>query len=166
MRRWVIAIATLVMLAVVNVGIWQHESLLRSGRVVLLELVPVDPRSLMQGDYMRLAYHVQQAAFPRLAVQRPRGDGRIIVTVDGRGVGRFVRLDDGTPLAPGEVALRYRVRAGEVKFASNAYFFGEGQGAEYAAARYGEFRVAADGEMMLSGLRDRNLQPLGRTSDR
>ena len=64
MRRWVIAVATLAMLAIVNFGIWQRENLLQSGRVVLLELVPVDPRSLVQGDFMRLSYRTIGEAFP------------------------------------------------------------------------------------------------------
>ena len=43
-------------LAVANGSIWQREQLLGSGRVVILELAPVDPRSLMQGDYMALTF--------------------------------------------------------------------------------------------------------------
>ena len=39
-----------------NGSIWQREQLLGSGRVVILELAPVDPRSLMQGDYMALTF--------------------------------------------------------------------------------------------------------------
>ena len=30
--------------------IWSNERILADGRVVLLELAPIDPRSLMQGD--------------------------------------------------------------------------------------------------------------------
>ncbi|MFX7329222.1 GDYXXLXY domain-containing protein, partial [Acinetobacter baumannii] len=34
----------------------QKEMLLKEGQLVLLPLAPVDPRSLMQGDYMALRY--------------------------------------------------------------------------------------------------------------
>ena len=68
-------------------------------------------------------------------------------------VATFVRIDDATPLAP-ELRLRYRWRAGEPKFATNAFFFEEGTGERYAGARYGEFRVGPDGESILTGLRD------------
>jgi len=63
------------------------------------------------------------------------------------------------------VALRYRVRAGRVKFATNAFFFEEGTGARYQRARYGEFRVAPSGELLLTGLRGADLERLGAERD-
>jgi uncharacterized membrane-anchored protein len=47
-----------------------------------------------------------------------------------------------------------------VKFATNAYFFQEGTAARYEPARYGEFRVAPDGDLLLTGLRGKDLEPL------
>ena len=47
-----------------------------------------------------------------------------------------------------------------MKFATNAFFFQEGTAKRYEAARYGEFRVASDGELLLTGLRGKELQPL------
>jgi uncharacterized membrane-anchored protein len=92
-------------------------------------------------------------------------DGRIIVKVDERGVGTFVRRDGGEPLAQNEVALRYRIRDGRVKFATNAYFFQEGHARLYERARYGEFRVAPSGELLLARMRDAKLERLGPTRD-
>ena len=40
----------------------QKERVVRSGNLVLLPLAPVDPRSLMQGDYMILDYAVTRDA--------------------------------------------------------------------------------------------------------
>ena len=45
-----------VILAAANWAIASRERLISSGEVVYLELAPVDPRSLMQGDYMSLRY--------------------------------------------------------------------------------------------------------------
>jgi len=157
-------------LAAVNASILSKERLLETGRVVYLELAPVDPRSLMQGDYMALNYQVanditavlphrdeEQAWLPNLAPS----DGRVVVRVDNRSVARFVRIDDGRPLAEDEALLRYRVRGGHLKFASNAFFFQEGTAGDYEAARYGRFRVAPDGELLLTALHDENLESLG-----
>jgi uncharacterized membrane-anchored protein len=127
---------------------------------VLLELAPVDPRSLMQGDYMALRFKAADDAFGRFGRVKETADGRLIVKLDSRGVGTFVRRDGGEPLAEGEVALRYRVRDERVKFATNAYFFQEGHAAYYQAARYGEFRVAPSGELLLARLRDAKLERL------
>ncbi len=43
-------------LGVANYNIGQKQQVVENGQQVLLKLRPVDPRSLMQGDYMRLRY--------------------------------------------------------------------------------------------------------------
>ena len=163
MRKAVAIAAGLAVLAFVNLGIYQREALITEGRVVLLRLSPVDPRSLMQGDYMRLNFEAADQAFPSGA--RKRSDGQVVVAIDGRGVGHFRRLADARPLAPGEIALRYRIRDGRPNFATNAYFFEEGQAAAFADAAYGEFRVGDDGETILTGLRDSRLRPLAAAAE-
>ncbi len=153
MRKAIALIAGLAVLAFVNFGIYQREQLLTDGQVVLLRLAPVDPRSLMQGDYMALRFAVDADAFP-LGVARPEvADGQIVVGLDRHRVGHFRRIADGRPLAPDEIALRYRIRGGVPQFATNAYFFEEGQAEAFANAAYGAFRVGADGDMILTDMR-------------
>jgi len=160
MRRTLLILTTLVLLALVNYGIVQREKLLTNGRIVLLELAPVDPRSLMQGDYMALRFAVANDAMPHLT-DHPAEDGHLVLTLDDKGIGRYARLDDGMPLADDEIRMRYRKRDRELKLATNAYFFEEGTAHYYEPARYGEFRVAPDGEALLTGLRDGKLNRLG-----
>ena len=81
--------------------------------------------------------------------------------MDERNVGTYARLDDGARPADGEARIRYRIRNGQAKIATNAFFFAEGRGGDYAKARYGEFRVGADGEAILTRLRDASLAELG-----
>jgi len=159
MRKAVALLAGLLVLLVVNLGIYQRETLLTDGRIVLLRLSPVDPRSLMQGDYMRLNFEVADQAFP-WDRRRDMADGHVVVALDANRVGRFRRLADGRPLAPDEIALRYRTRGGDPHFATNAFFFEEGQARAFESAAFGEFRVAEDGEMILTGLRDARLRAL------
>jgi uncharacterized membrane-anchored protein len=160
MRRLIALLAGLAILVVVNTTVWQREQLLAAGRIVLLELAPVDPRSLMQGDYMALRFKAATEAFGSRELDRPADDGRLVLRVDERSVGTFARIDDGTALAANEVALRFRVRAGRPKLATNAFFFEEGTANRYEAARYGEFRVDPSGEAILTGLRDEALAGL------
>ena len=95
------------------------------------------------------------------------GDGYLVVGVDGRNVATFRRLVEGdTVVANDEVKLRFRVRANQVRFATNAFFFQEGTANEYAKARFGEFRVAGSGDMILTLLRDENLSVLGAQAGR
>lgn len=159
MRKAIVALAALAILAAVNVTIASRETILASGRVVLLELAPVDPRSLMQGDYMALRFRIADSV-PRGDAGAAASDGRLVLAVGPRGIATFRRLDDGSALAQDEARLRYRIRDNTVKLATNAFFFEEGQGGRYASAQYGEFRVAPDGEALLTGLRDRDAKPL------
>ena len=162
MRRTVALASCIVALVLVNVLIAQKERLLADGRVVYLELAPVDPRSLMQGDYMALRFRVANDARPSMTPDDWRtADGHLVVNVDERSVGHFARLGDGRALGPREVRLRYRVRESELRFATNAFFFQEGTGHLYEGAHYGEFRVADDGDLLLTALRGANLELLG-----
>lgn len=158
MRKVLALLVGVILLAAVNWTIYSREQHLAHGTVVLLELAPVDPRSLMQGDYMALRFKVAAEAGPALVES---GDGRIVVRVDERGIGQYVRRFSGEALGERELVLRYRVREGRVKFATNAFFFEEGSARAYTEARFGEFRVASSGELLLSGLRDAKLQRLG-----
>jgi uncharacterized membrane-anchored protein len=148
MRKAMAVAAGLLVLLAVNWNIHGREQLLAHGRVVLLELAPVDPRSLMQGDYMALRFMVEGMA--RGDPGKQAEDGHIVIKLGERGVGKFVRRDAGEPLAADEARLRYRVREGKVKFATNAFFFQEGSAKLYERARFGEFRVAPGGDLLLT----------------
>lgn len=161
MRKMLAMVFGAVVLSAAHYSIYQRERLVSDGQVVLLALAPVDPRSLMQGDYMALRFEVANAASLHHDATKAR-DGHVVLQVADNRVATFARLDTGAPLASHEVRMRYRVRAGTVKFATNAFFFQEGDADRYTAARYGAFRVAANGEAILTELRDENLLPLGR----
>lgn len=134
----------------------QKERVIAEGRPVLLALAPVDPRSLIQGDYMVLRYVVEREAewsdWPR--------DGRIVLRLDSDGVGTLARRDDGSSLAQGEWPLRYRIRGGDLRLGAEAFFFQEGYASYFGRARYGELRVTPKGDSVLVGLRDDARAPL------
>ena len=157
-RRALVAAGLLVSLGLVGLEIWKKERLLAAGDTLLIELAPVDPRSLMQGDYMRLDYAI--------ARQWPHdgswpSDGALIVAPDENGVAQFRRRDQGEPMETGEHRLTYRIRKGRLQVGVDAFYFQEGLAATYQPARYGEMRVAADGTSLLVGLRDAERRPLG-----
>lgn len=161
MRKLIALAAGIAILALANHSIYSRERLLAEGRVALLELAPVDPRSLMQGDFMALRFRAADDAFRGRGRREELADGRIVLQLDPQGVARYKRLDDGSPLAADEIRIRYRVRGGDVKFATNAFFFQEGDAKLYERARYGEFRVAEDGECLLAAMRGEKLERLG-----
>ncbi|MCL1480922.1 MAG: GDYXXLXY domain-containing protein [Marinobacter sp.] len=76
-RRIIGLLALLVALAMVNLSVFQKEQQLAHGKVVYLDLAPVDPRSLMQGDYMALSFAIGQEirrAFGRSAQEFFNGE--------------------------------------------------------------------------------------------
>jgi uncharacterized membrane-anchored protein len=158
MRRVLIVVGLVASIGLVAWEVAKKERLLASGATVLLELAPRDPRSLIQGDYMQLDYAIarRQAA----GADWPR-DGALVVSADDDGVAQFRRLDSGEPIATGEHRLTYRVRGGRLQLGTSAFYFQEGTAEVYAAARYGELRVAADGTTLLVGLMDADRRPLG-----
>ena len=157
-----ITFGLLLVLTAIFWAVWSNEQILRDGKVVLLELAPVDPRSLMQGDYMALRYALADEA-QKLNLSDVN-DGYLIVRVNADRVASFVdtanSLNDRV-LKPDEVAIYYRMRRGSLKLAANAFFFQEGKADIFAKAKYGEFRVGANGEPRLVGLRNEKLERLG-----
>ena len=157
MRKRIVLLTGIAVLALTNYSIYRKEQLLANGRVVLLELAPVDPRSLMQGDYMALRFRLQN----EVSWSGDLRDGFMVIAPDSRGVAIFRRLDNGAPLAPGELKLRYRLRGNQVKLGTGAFFFQEGDSHYYQGARYGEARIDPGGDMLLTGLRGQSLEKLG-----
>ena len=160
MRKTVLLLMALIILTAVNFNIYQREQLITNGRIVLLELAPVDPRSLMQGDYMALRFKVANDAFTRENLKTLE-DGHLIVTLDEHQVASFSHFAESTTLGENELLLRFRIRNGRAKFATNAFFFQEEHAKKYENAKFGEFRVAPDGEVILTRLRDKDFTLLG-----
>jgi uncharacterized membrane-anchored protein len=161
MRRVLVWGTLLLVLIAVNYWIAKREETLATGRTVLLRLAPADPRSLIQGDYMRLRYAIADT----VPAERLDAEGRIVVSLDAQGVAAFVRLHRGEALQPGEHLLFYRNRGG-LRLGAEAFFFQEGDAPLYENARYGELRVDDTGASVLVGLRGEDLRPLGRGEGR
>ncbi|MCP3058054.1 GDYXXLXY domain-containing protein [Myxococcus sp. K38C18041901] len=163
MRSTLFFVGLLLALAVPLGLVVQKERVLSTGKGILLELAPRDPRSLMQGDYMVLDYALtrdlndKRESFPH--------DGVLVLKLDGDGVGTFARMDSpDVPLAPDEHRLRYRIRDSRFRLGAESFFFQEGHAGRYQRARYAELKTADNGNSVLAGLRDKERQPLGADS--
>ena len=170
MHKKIAIVSLFVILALVNWSISGKEKHLAEGKEVYLKLAPVDPRSLMQGDYMALRFRLANEVYKVLPKTEDRrrwqqdvtaSDGFVVASLDERNIATFKSLFNDQPLSGNEILLRYRVRNGAVKFATNAYFFQEGYGKYYQSAEYGQFRVDGKGELLLVAMYDRGLNILG-----
>ncbi|HHQ4636249.1 TPA: GDYXXLXY domain-containing protein [Aeromonas veronii] len=161
-RHLALLLSGLAILAGINATVWRYEHAMSSGEVVLLRLAPVDPRSLMQGDYMRLNYEIARELTSRDArATQNKGSDTLVIRLDAHQVATLVA--DGKPdrLASDERLLQVHQSERQWQIGPDAYFFEEGTGEQYEAARYGEFRLQADGKTLLVGLRDEAYQPIG-----
>lgn len=150
-------------LVIANRDILAKRQIIAGGRLVLLEIRPVDPRSLLQGDYMALRYAEQLMPPEEVSTTLPR-IGTAIVALDPHGVAGFVRIDDGSPLAASEQRLRFKHARGDgaLQYGADAFFFQEGDADLYSDAKYGVLRVDADGNSVLVGLADASRNMLNR----
>lgn len=152
-------------LAVANFSIWQKESLIASGQKVFVALAPVDPRSLMQGDFMRLNYNIPSATDESLHQDMKGQRPHVIARRDpATGVATLLRMAQaGAPLADGEMRIELTPIGGRWMLVSDGWFFKEGDAKRWEAAKYGEFRVTPDGKALLVGMADDKLKtiPIG-----
>lgn len=152
--------AALVTLLVAASAIWQKQELIARGQPVFVALAPVDPRSLMQGDYMRLNFSMPSELLdipPSATAERPK----VVARRDERGVATLLRVArPSEALGAGEFVFELTPKGGGWVLVSDAWFFREGDAPRWEKARYGEFRVMLDGRALLVGMADEKLQTI------
>ena len=165
---WLLGLSALATVVVANIAIADKEHTIANGQKVYVPLAPMDPRSLMQGDYMRLDFtlpppnetiDLRNAGVEGLLGSRPYAVGRL----DARGVVAWERMEKyDTPLSPGEFRIQLTPKDGDWTLVTDAWYFAEGDASLWEKARFGEFRVQPDGKALLVGMADDQLVPIGR----
>lgn len=153
--RWIwVLLGAVLIFGVVNWDVRGKEQVIAQGQRILVPLVPVDPRSLMQGDYMALRFDLPPDVLTGLEkIQGPLA--HVLAGVDAQGVAFIKALaDDSKAVGEGEVLLPLKRLKGRWVLVTDAYFFPEGQGEHFAQGRFGDFRVLPDGRALLVGLAD------------
>lgn len=153
--KWlIIALNLFVLIAFINYSIVKKEGILSEGTLVLLELAPVDPRSLMQGDYMRLSYAIAQNIQDLDSISMR---GYCVVKIDADGVAQKIRLqEEKTPVHTDEYLIPYTRSSWALNIGAESYFFQEGEADKYALAKYGGLKMDRAGNNVLEGLYDEN----------
>ena len=146
----VLAANLILVLAFFAFSVIQKETLIAKGTEILLRLAPVDPRSLMQGDYMALDYEIMRD------IGYKSKSGYIVVKVDGDRVAEFVRIQDDQDVNDGEFIIRYKRNSGRLSVGADNYFFQEGSAKKFENAKYGLLKVDDDGNSILVGLCDKD----------
>ena len=133
------------------------EAIYASDKQFYLELRPADPRSLMQGDYMRLAYEADRQV---AAGQNPAW---AIVATDSRGRGSVLSLQQKLPDLSadpelGLLAIPVQKIGTRALIQPRSFFFQEGLAPQFDQARYAVFKYRSASDALLFGLADANRQ--------
>lgn len=153
--KWIIILVNLLLvLGLFSHSMWKKETLLADGQLALLVLAPVDPRSLMQGDYMILNYAISQNTKRDSTPKR----GFCVVKLAENGVAERVRIQaDKTPINEDEYLIAYTLTdRGRLNLGAESFFFQEGDSEKYDKAKYGGLRLDKQGNSLLVGLYDKN----------
>lgn len=159
MRTKVMIALSVLVLAALNYGIYEKEQIKEHGETLLLELAPVDPRSLMQGDYMRLRYAIERNA-PVQGLGSHEKRGYMVIRPDENNAAQFVRFHKGEELAAGEKMLHFHKQYSSVRIVPDSFFFQEGHAKHYENAKYGVFKFDDSGNYLLIGLADEHRQEI------
>lgn len=170
--KMAIGLSLLAVLLAANGGIWQKEDLIARGQPVFVALAPVDPRSLMQGDYMRLNFRLPgtelnanddaavETGYTPSTPHLRQGRAHLVAMRDAAGVATLIGWDNGRPLAAGQFLIETTFKRGSPILVTDAWYFKEGEAERWSHARYGEFRVMPDGRALLVGMRGEKLEKL------
>lgn len=142
---------------------FNKENILHQGKTVYVALAPVDPRSLMQGDYMRLRYSISDTISHVYGyndtIKLPKR-GYLQLAIDQRGVAEFDSvLTMAKQVGPNKAIVNYTAPSSwDVNIGAESYFFQEGQSSLFDSARYGVLKIDGHGHSVLVGLADRHLK--------
>lgn len=130
----------------------RKSEIVDEGREIFLSLRPVDPRSLIQGDYMDLRYSLIGLR------DLPNQAGLVYLKVNEDSVAVSIREGNGTP-DNDEIMLVARPGPHEAGLAPTSFLFQEGTAETWARARYAVVRIL-EGSAVLTGLADEDRQRL------
>ncbi len=155
--KWIIIWLNLIILLVYfNYSVAKKEELFKDGQLILLELAPVDPRSLMQGDYMALRYKISENISSDTIPKR----GYCVVRLNSNGVAQKIRFQKNTtPLNSGEYVIEFTSpNKWNINIGAESFFFQEGHAKKYENAKYGGLKIDKKGNSLLIGLYDEQLK--------
>ncbi len=157
-KQVIILVNLLIVLGLFARSIIQKEAILSDGKLLLLELAPVDPRSLIQGDYMNLRYKIAANIDQKNMAKK----GFCVVKSDSNGIAERVRIQtELLPLKTGEYLIKYHIGKRIIRIGAESYFFQEGDAEKYAKAKYGGLKVDDKGNSILVGLWDEHRARIG-----
>ncbi len=149
MRKLLIICAALLQVFLLAFMGGQREYVLRTGRIIYLRTVPVDPRDFFRGDYVRLRYEIStidKKYFRDGLLTEAESKGKqvyALLKVDSNDLASVVYVTDKKP-AKGQLYIRGRYYydryswrpTTNILYGIEAYFVEQGKGKELENRRF------------------------------
>jgi uncharacterized membrane-anchored protein len=137
-----LAVLALAQTSVLGAMVIERVRLLKAGREITLPIVPVDPRDLFRGEYVRLGYTVGTVPIRLLEGPRPRDNEAFYVVLEKKPDGGWqsIKLASAMPqeTSPDRIVLKARATywpaigptdaSVRVRYGIESYFVPEGRG--------------------------------------
>ena len=181
-KKILLIINVVILFVVTGFSANKEEDYKKSEDYFYLELTPIDPRSLLQGDYMTLNYDIldqttefiyQNKSYDYYEEERKEETKEqkekrelaeakkayIAVRLDGNKVAKFVKITKEKTDEKDLLFIAYKTNGYDVNINVNSYLFQEGTGDKYENARYSKV-VLVGNNLRLIDLRDKDFKEI------
>ncbi|TYR79732.1 DUF2157 domain-containing protein [Priestia megaterium] len=156
-NRRLLAGVIVLQLVIIGCIVARNETVLQNGTEIKLALEPLDPRSLIQGDYVILNYEISDIEIPKAAF---RERVKIVLRKNNEGIheyANFYNRNDqwNRPYKPktSDVIITGTYHMGNIAYGIENFFIPEGTGQKVESeARFAKVRVGKNGNAILVDL--------------
>ena len=153
MKKIFVVLNLLLLMIVFGYSVIKEEKNLKKA-TFYIKTVPVDPRSLIQGDYMVLNYDIAESA--RMEIGNIR-KGYIRIKINDLKIAEFIRIDEEyLPPSNNEISIQFQKNGSNIDIGVNSYLFQEGTGNKFQKAQYTEVIELKNGKLRLKNLLDKD----------
>lgn len=158
LNKWIPLFIVIISIGIFATLISRNESILARGQSIFVSLQPVDPRSILQGDYMALRYELNiKGSIPE--ARRLKA----YVKLNALGVVAETRFNIQNVSHTGDwsaLLLKQVPHQNSLYPVANSFLFAEGLADCYSKAKFAEFKVTKIGDAILYRLTDEHLKSL------
>lgn len=153
MKKIFVVLNLLLLMIVFGYSVIKEEKNLKKA-TFYIKTVPVDPRSLIQGDYVVLNYDIAESA--RMEIGNIR-KGYIRIKINDLKIAEFIRIDEEyLPPSNNEISIQFQKNGSNIDIGVNSYLFQEGTGNKFQKAQYAEVIELKNGKLRLKNLLDKD----------
>lgn len=151
MKKILVVLNLLLLMLAFGYSVIKEEKNLNK-KTFYIKTAPIDPRSLIQGDYMILNYDITESA---RAEARNLRKGYIRVRINDLKVAEFIGVDrEYLPSSDNELSIQFHQNDSTIDIGVNSYLFQEGTGDKFQKAKYAEVIELKNGKLRLKHLLD------------